>query len=117
MNVDFIGVERDGIGIFGDVEARYVSGVLYIAVYLRNDVAGNILNNDSSIIGKLFEIRIKGQVIMHGLDIGGQDLATMTDIGRARGHITMSKAHPAVGTVSLGDLGEGGATGGKTGDR
>lgn len=66
---------------------------------------GNILNDDSSIVGKLLEVRLKCQVVVHRLHVGGQDL-TAQDIGRAGGLAASSATHSAVGAVSLGGLKE-----------
>ena len=64
----------------------------------------NLLDNDGALVGELLKVRLESQVVVHGLDVGGQHLAT-GGIGRAKALIGMSGVtHSAIGAVSFGDL-------------
>jgi hypothetical protein len=70
----------------------------------------DILNDDGTVIGEVGKVRFEGQVIVKGLDVGGQDLTTTGDVGRARHFSASSTTHPAIGTVTFGSLREGSTT-------
>jgi hypothetical protein len=65
----------------------------------------SILNGDRSLISELLKVRLEGEIIVHRLNVGGQDL-TALNIGRAGDLAASRAAHSAVGTIALRSLRE-----------
>ena len=70
----------------------------------------DILNDDGTVVGEVSKVGFEGQVIVKRLDVGGQDLTTTGDVGRAGHFSTSSTTHPAIRTVTFGSLREGSTT-------
>lgn len=64
-------------------------------IWRGNESSIDILNDNSSLVGEFLEVGLKGEIIMDGLDVGGQDL-TALDFGRARDLAAARATHSAV---------------------
>jgi hypothetical protein len=93
-----------------EVESSTTSRLARLATMhhgVQNAAWDGLLDGDGALVGELFKIRLQGEVVVEGLDVGGQHLAGLGDVHGARGVVGAGvSAHvSAVGTVSDGNGG------------
>lgn len=72
MNVYLKAIERYGAGVILDIETRGWSvGMIYsIYIHCGRSNGFDLLNDHLALVGELFEIWLKGEVVMEGFHIG-----------------------------------------------